>query len=132
MRENYTTAERRTINRAYDALERLCDDYDVKAPGMLRCALSHERRNRDVTLARVLILECWAEGHAGKYDAARLYGLSDGCASAAMIGAFMAARPPADEWRLQNALDHAREAAKANQAHTDRMVEAFSRGAGRD
>lgn len=83
---NHTTEERDAIRRAYNELGGLAGRFDTRAAHELREALKEERRERSgIDVARALLVESAAHGPRDR--AADLYGYTDGCRRAAMLGA---------------------------------------------
>jgi hypothetical protein len=133
MGKEYTRKEVETINRAWSQMEYIAD-MEHTIGRKLADALKYERRERSsLTAARALLVECAAnvdgDGNTRptEYTPADICCLSDGCATAFMVGAYWRSR----EHNHYTAKEYARfapmaaDAARANHASTRRMLDAI-------
>lgn len=84
----YTAAEKRAINAAWDEIAYMMDATGHREPHRLRAALKAERKCRScITSAKALIASGFAEGMDSDPPASTLAGYSDGIAAGVMLGA---------------------------------------------
>lgn len=85
---SYTAAERRTIDRAYNAVSYIVDHMGHGEPSALRDALRHERRERScATVAKALIVAGFTDGRKRNPRATEIAYLSAGIVRATILGA---------------------------------------------
>jgi hypothetical protein len=93
----YTRKEKEAIDKAYSLLEYLAG-FDMIGPDRLDAALKYERNGRSgLTIAKRLLVENAAKGIEGfregqELTSSDLWGMSQGCAVARMLGGDLARR----------------------------------------
>lgn len=89
----YTRKQRDAINAAYDAIAYLASCQNWSFPNELREALKYEHRRRSgVTNAKALLVSQFLQGMHTTMSPAELINYSNGCRTAHMLGAALAAR----------------------------------------
>lgn len=116
---NYTAAERRAIEAAFSAVAHAAEYLGGGESRRLQEALKYERRERScITTARWLLVEGFANGLTNNPPASDLAIISEGIATATIIGAYSGLRgAPVSVVEKLPAL-----AAAAKAAHEKRMA----------
>lgn len=130
MATDYTAAEKRAIDRAWNTIRQLTDRHGVT--DRLESAARYERRQRSsATVARALLVRGFLAGWMDNPRVADIALLSDGIATATIVGADMRARyrdRPAESDYLRAVVRRLRaECNAAATAHDSAIVRRFRR-----